>query len=220
MWKRLGAGVAGLLASFALSGCGGGTQANAPIMGESGVPAVKPAVVMPAKIVIECEDTTTLEDKSSGGVTVIEVKNASEGKPITYLEIPDEVIEKKCGIKKNADTAGVLPGKATYVFETPREDTYYINLRAKWSDSCGNSVWVKMDESAFFNLEDEEGKQSDKNYQWKWHQLESAGRPKGFKLSAGKHTLYMAIREDGPKLDQLVISTEASRQTGEAAKKQ
>ena len=218
--------VAGLVVSVALSGCGSGTAANVPTPPEDkgGATAqtgdVKPAagVVMPVKIVLECEDATTLEDRSTNGVMVIEVHTASEGKPITYLEIPDEVIEKKCGIKKNADTAGVLPGKATYVFETPREDTYYVNLRAKWADSCGNSVWVKMDDSAYFNLEDEDGKLSDKNYKWAWHQLESGGRPKGFKLSAGKHTLHMAVREDGPKLDQWVISTEASRQTGEAAK--
>jgi hypothetical protein len=226
MRGMMSAMLAGATVCLALSGCGSGTSANVPAASDPKDTAVAPAggdakpagIVMPVKIVLECEDATTLEDKSANGVTVIEVKTASEGKSITYLEIPDEVIEKKCGIKKNADTAGVLPGKATYVFETPREDTYYINLRAKWADSCGNSVWVKMDESTYFNLEDEEGKLSDKNYKWAWHQLESGGRPKGFKLSAGKHTLHMAVREDGPKLDQWVISTEASRQTGEAAK--
>jgi hypothetical protein len=107
-----------------------------------------------------------------------------------------------------------LPGRASYEFEVPRKDIYYVYLRAKWRDDCGNSAWVRIDEDNWNNLEDEEGKIAEKNYKWAWHPLWVSGAPKGYELAAGKHTLWFNVREDGPKLDQWLISTEAQKPVG------
>lgn len=175
--------------------------------------------VFPVKIILECEEPTTLEDKTPDGKTaVIKVGQQSEGALVRFLEMPDEWI-KVCGFDKVKGTAGSLPGKASYTFEAPRDDTYYINLRAKWLDNCGNSVWVKVDDGEYFNLEDENGKIEEKNFSWAWHQLFVAGKLKGFELKQGQHTLWLNTREDGPRLDQWVISTEATPPVGGPAKK-
>ncbi|MCY3018544.1 MAG: hypothetical protein NTW87_05875 [Planctomycetota bacterium] len=181
-------------------------------------------VVYPVRTVLECEEPTTLEDKLPDGTLIWLKKQQSEGTVIKYLESPDGWIDKwiderKAERKELKGKAGALPGKASYEFEAPRDDTYYINLRAKWLDDCGNSVWVKMDDSPYFNMEDQNGLISEKNYKWAWHQMFLDGRPRGFQLTKGKHTLWLCTREDGPKLDQWVISTEASLPVGGPVKK-
>ncbi|HEY3324059.1 MAG TPA: hypothetical protein VGP72_26640 [Planctomycetota bacterium] len=202
-----------LSSTVLLVGCGNDASGNsAPSNG-------KKTAVYPAKVLLECAEPTTKEFSTADSKTqVIKVVEVTMGQAMKYLDVPDGWIES-LGLTKIKDKPGALPGKATYVFEAPREDTYYINLRAKWLDSCGNSVWVKIDESPYYNLEDEEGQIAPKNYRWAWHQLEESGKPKGFKLTKGQHTLHFAVREDGPWLHQWVISTDANRQTGEAAKK-
>ncbi|HYG75538.1 MAG TPA: hypothetical protein VEK08_11095 [Planctomycetota bacterium] len=183
-----------------------------PTTGTPGTP------VYPVKIVIEAEDCKERADvEKNTGNTLLRINTNQQGKSITYLEVPEEMI-KKCGLEKQKEQIAALPGRVSYVFEAPRDDVYYINVRAKWSDTCGNSVWLRMngsDNSEFLNLEDEDGKIGDKNYKWVWHQLQVGGQPKGFKLAKGQHTLWMNVREDGVQLDQWLITTEASKQTGD-----
>src|SRR4029077_15979236 len=102
----------------------------------------------------------------------------------------------------------------SYEFEVPRKDTYYVYLRAKWRDDCGNSAWGRIDDDKWGNLEDQEVFISEKNFRWAWHALFESGAPKGYELTAGKHTLWFNVREDGPKLDQWLISTESSKPVG------
>ncbi|HYF51107.1 MAG TPA: hypothetical protein VEJ63_16960 [Planctomycetota bacterium] len=181
-----------------------------------------PAVIAPVKIVLECEEFTPIETKGPDGREVLVVRTQSEGKTISFLEMPEKWIEE-CGLDKGDDALkgkpDLLPGRASYTFEAPRNDTFYINLRAKWADNCGDSVYVKIDDGEWYSLEDSNGMISEKNYRWAWHQLMVGGKPKGFELKQGKHTLYLGTREDGPCLDQWVITTEASMPVGEAAKK-
>lgn len=170
-------------------------------------------VVAPVKIVLEAEAPTNWDPvftKPDGSkIEFLKKEKRTEGKLVEYLDLPDKLIEK-CGLEKEKDKVAGLPGKASYEFDAPRDDTYYVFLRAKWFDNCGNSVWVRIDDSTYLNLEDENGKLSERNYNWAWHGLMLEGRPKGFKLTKGKHTLHMAVREDGPWLDQWLVSSEAS----------
>lgn len=175
-----------------------------------------PVVVAPVKIVLEAEDPTAMDPLDlKTGTKFLEIREQREGKLVKFIDIPEKLIEK-CGLEKEKDKVAGLPGKASYEFEAPRDDTYYVFLRAKWYDNCGNSAWVRVDDSTYLNLEDENGKLGEKNYQWAWHALMQDGRSKGFKLSKGKHTLHFAVREDGPWLDQWLISTEASMPAGNA----
>lgn len=211
-----------LTGTVLLSGCGSNdapkTATIAPISPSADAPAApKGGVVFPVKVVIEAEEPTTIEDKHTDGTLVMAVKTQKQGTPISFIDIPDGFI-KTCGLEEKKG-AGKLPGKASYVFEVPRDDTYYIFLRAQWMDDCGNSIWAYIDDQPWYSIEDQLGlNPAQKTYSWAWHPLFLEGTLKGFKLKAGKHTLWINVREDGPKLDQFVISTETS-QVGEAAKK-
>lgn len=183
---------------------------NAPTGNTPAPTGTAPTVVAPVKIVLEAEEPTTTDPLDlKTGTKFLEIREQREGKLVRFVDIPEKLIEK-CGLEKEKDKVAGLPGKSTYEFEAPRDDTYYVFLRAKWYDSCGNSVWVRVDDSSYLNLEDENGKEGERTFKWAWHALMQEGRPKGFKLSKGKHTLYFAVREDGPWLDQWLISTEAS----------
>lgn len=180
--------------------------------------------LFPVKIVLECEEPATLEDKLPDGTVIWKQGQMTVGAVVKYLESPDGWIDE--WVKGNPTERkvlkgkpGALPGKGSYVFDAPRDDTYYVNLRAKWYDDCGNSVWVKVDDSPWFELEDQNGQIGEKNYKWAWHQLYVRGHPKGFELKKGQHALWMDTREDGPRLDQWVVSTDANPPIGEAVQK-
>jgi len=180
-----------------------------------------PAAVYPVKILLECQEATKLEDKLPDGQVIWKKGERNEGELVKYIESPDGWIDDWVKARPDERKAlkgkeGALPGKASYVFEAPRDDTYYVSLRAQWLDDCGNSVWVRVDDSPWFNLEDKNGMVSEKNYKWAWHQLYLGGRPKGFELKKGQRTLWLGTREDGPKLHQWVISTDANPPTGGA----
>ena len=189
----------------------------------AGVRGVGPAAVYPVKAVLECQEATTLEDKLPDGKEIWKKGQQTEGVVVKYLESTDRWIDE--WIKGNPEREklkgkeGALPGKVSYVFEAPRDDTYYVNLRAKWRDTCGNSVWARIDDALWLNLEDRNGRITDTSYKWAWHQLYLGGWPKGYQLKKGQHTLWLSTREDGVKLHQWVISTDANPPIGEAMRR-
>jgi hypothetical protein len=187
----------------------GGPQKQSPT--DPDVPKPGP-VLAPVVLTIECEAYKEIADKA-GEITLITVKQHSEGKPIKFLEVAGKEPFEKSGLDKKFkedSLAGTLPGKVVYEFEVPRDDTYYLNLRAKWLDTCGNSVWARIDEGKFVFVEDENGKIEEKNYQWTWHQFVASGQPIPYALKKGKHTLTMALREHGMWLDKWIITTDAN----------
>jgi len=217
-----------LAGAVLLPGCGGDapkpgviapplSPATTEATATTGVTDAPRNVVFPVKIVLEAEEFTTIQDKHTDGTVVMMVKHQKQGAPISFIDIPDGFI-KTCGLEDKKG-AGKLPGRASYAFDVPRDDTYYLFLRAQWMDDCGNSLWVYIDQEPWYSIEDQLGLNPvQKTYSWAWHPLFLEGTLKGYKLKAGKHTLWINVREDGPKLDQFVISTETS-QVGEAAKK-
>lgn len=196
-------------------GSGPGTTTDVAQTGTGKAPATPsdPAVVFPVKIVLECEEPTTIDAKTKDGQEVLHMREISDGATVKFMEVDNGFIDR-CKLGEDKKEAGKLPGRASYVFDAPRKDTYYVYLRSKWRDNCGNSAWVKIDDGQWFNLEDELGLIELKNFTWAWHPLWVGGAPKGFELTAGPHTLWFNVREDGPKLDQWLISTEAQPPAG------
>jgi len=170
---------------------------------------LKPEIIRTAKVVLECERPTRLEEKAPDGTVVMRTGKANLGEPIEYLEIPDGWI-KTCGLEDRKGGGGSLPGKATYEFELPRADDYYVFIRAKWLDSCGNSVYVRLDDESYQTMEDTLGQLSEDNYQWAWHPVQELGQLRPFHLGAGQHVLELNTREDGPAFDKVLVSTEAT----------
>ena len=165
----------------------------------------------PEKVVIESEKPYKLEDKDpKTGQIVMKIGKIMMGQEIGYLEIPDGWI-KTCGYDDQKDKAGTLPGKATYEFETSRADDFYIFIRAKWLDSCGNSVYLKIDKGDYVAVEDNEGEVGNNVFQWAWHPVAIKALPKVFHLEKGKHTLILATKEDGPLFDKVLVTTDGTQ---------
>lgn len=181
------------------------TDGNPPT--KNGTPKVQ--VQRPVKVVMECEDYARIEDKEPGGKVIIRKGSSTEGSKIVYLETPDGWMQDS-GLGSQEKAGGKQPGKVFYEFELPRDGTYYLFLRAQWYDNCGDSVYVRINEGDYKRIEDTEGKVSDANYMWAWHPMRHQGRMDALELKAGKHTLELNVREDGPKFDKILIATDAT----------
>ncbi|MCZ7645063.1 MAG: hypothetical protein M5U26_07230 [Planctomycetota bacterium] len=132
------------------------------------------------------------------------------GKPIEFLEIPDGWI-KSCGLEDEKGQPGSLPGRAEYIVDVPRDDDYYLFLRAKWHDSCGNSVYLQLNGADWFTIEDTEGEVDKTTYKWAWHALRDGSAPRAIPLKKGPNRLVLAPKEDGPMLDKILIGTDATQ---------
>lgn len=175
--------------------------------------------------VIDCSQPDFLEDsfkdKNGKVVKVLEKKEESVGELVGFLESPKWV--NKCGVDDIKENAGALAGFAIYNFTVDREDTYYVYLRAKWTDTCGNSCWIRMngpekgshdnndEKSRFYLLEDQDGMKNPKEYDTCWHELKEKGDRKKFQLKKGQNHIEIHTREDGPRFYQLMVTTEASK---------
>ena len=171
-----------------------------------------PGIVRPIQIVLECETPKTLEDKAPNGEVMLRVGRANLGQSVGFLEVPEKAIDRagQAKLPGQDEQGGLVSGKAAYEFQVPRDDAYYIFLRAKWMDYCGDSVWLRCDAASYFLIHDNIGFLSEANYKWAWHPAMESAEPKVFKLTAGKHTLELSVKEDGPQFDKILISTDAT----------
>lgn len=98
--------------------------------------------------------------------------------------------------------AGVTKGSVQYTFQIQKKAVYYIWMRVWWLDSCGNSITVEIDSNKGklkpFTLG------QDGTYK-KWHWVKAKVR---LALSEGEHTLLLTNREDGIKIDQILLSSD------------
>lgn len=183
--------------------------------GASGQPKPTPPApaLLPVKIMLECVDPVTFSDKTKDGYLLMEKKELYQGHKIRIIKVtaewPKDLKDTFAG-ESGKPPADDLPGKAIYNFDVPRDDTYYINLRAQWVDTCGDSVWVKIDDSEYITLTDQGGYITKTSYSMAWHQLQQSGTLKGFELKQGRHKLTMSVRQNGPSLHRWVITTDAS----------
>lgn len=187
-------------------------------------------MVRPETHVIECGNPDYFEGTYLHNGTTIDVLvkgESTEGGVVKFLKSPKWF--NKCSVDDIKEKPGKLPGLAIYKFNVERDDTFYVFLRATWTDTCGNSVWILMDgpekgghgpeAGTYYPIEDQEGYQSEKEYKVAWHPLKKQGRLMGIPLKKGAHTIELHTREDGPRFDQLVISTEGNVPVGVAKKK-
>lgn len=109
--------------------------------------------------------------------------------------------DKYLTIPKGAGKPPDVGGDATYTFETTEAGTYFLWGRAWWIDACSSSFTMSIDGFPGFTF----GK--DGTFKT-WHWVRSPLRLKQLELAAGKHTLKISNRQDGPALDQIVLCKE------------
>ncbi len=81
-------------------------------------------------------------------------------------------------------------------FTVPKAATYNLLAKVNGSDGTRNSYWIKLDNGSF-----ERSFNSFPGTGWLW------GRLKNATLSAGQHKLTIAYRDEGSKLDKILITT-------------
>jgi len=96
----------------------------------------------------------------------------------------------------------VTTGEARYVFEVRQGGTFILWCRVWWDDECGNSFTMSLNNNKPFMF--------GRNASFKrWHWVKSAPRLKQLELAPGQNTLLIRNREDGVRLDQILLTTDA-----------
>jgi hypothetical protein len=101
-------------------------------------------------------------------------------------------------IKQGAGSGSKVGGRVTYKFTVSEDGTYIFWARVWWLDSCGNSFTFSYNNGKKITLG------NDNTYK-RWHWKKSRIK---LKLSKGEHTLTIFNREDGIKIDQLLITND------------
>lgn len=116
------------------------------------------------------------------------VKGASGG---AYLEIPEG----------RGNPPKVNAGSATFRFKLAEDADLVLWCRVWWNGECSNSFAMQVDDSVPFTFG------QDGTYH-AWHWVKAPPNIKCLKLARGEHTLTVSNREDGVRLDQILLITD------------
>jgi hypothetical protein len=106
------------------------------------------------------------------------------------------------------DTMPATEGVASLKFDNPGASaTFTIWARVIASFDGDDSFWLKMDNGSAIKWN---GFQLGTAWHWVHVTADGASSPAQFTLGTGTHTLKIAYREDGTKLDQLIITSDSS----------
>ncbi len=143
-------------------------------------------LVFEAEAAHAVEAPMVVVDAANPPAGVVAVEGASGG---AYLAIPQGA----------GNPPEVITGSAVFHIEVPAAGLYTLWLRAYWDDSCGNSINVRINDTAPFTMQDS-------TYQT-WHWVRSPPRMRQLLLAEGPATLALINREDGVRVDQILLTT-------------
>lgn len=108
-----------------------------------------------------------------------------------YLEIPQGA----------GNPPQLTAGAAKFLIEVPRPADYILWARVWWEDECGNSFTMRVDNQPAFVF----GQDSTVRC---WHWVRAPPRLPCLSLSAGEHLLVVSNREDGARIDQILLTAD------------
>jgi hypothetical protein len=108
-------------------------------------------------------------------------------------------IEDGKGTPPEGEESDMKYGGATYEVQLAAPVTCKIWIRAWWEGSCGNTVCFRVGEEGKILTVGNDGTYD------AWHWLEV---PTTFSLDKGTHTLYLLNREDGIRIDQILVTND------------
>lgn len=166
------------------TGCGRSPEGGRSEPGQPG----QISLAQTSRLTVEAEnpDAETLEPP----MVIEDNPDASGGKCLAVLEGAGNP-------GKGAGADKTVFGKADYSVEIPAQGKYIFWARAFWNDACGNSVRIAVDDGNSWEF-------NDSVYQ-KWHWVKGSV----LELSPGKHKIVIYNREDGAKLDEFLLTTDA-----------
>jgi len=139
------------------------------------------------KICFEAETAEQLE------APMALVTNGIEGASGTYLEIPEGA----------GNPPKVTAGKAVFSFEVPEDGQFTLWCRVWWEGECSNSFTVTVDDQPGFLFGE------NATYKvWHWVKYPVSRTTAPIRLTKGRHTLTFHNREDGVRLDQVLLSAD------------
>ncbi len=156
--------------------------------------AVSSLPAAPANIVFEAETAAAIEAPMVL-VTTTEVPAGSHfvagASGEVYLEIPEDA----------GNPPKLNKGLARFSVDVPEAGGYTLWARVYWEGECSNSFTVEIDESAPFLF----GENATYK-QWHWVKYPVARMVPPINLTKGRHTITFRNREDGVRLDQIILS--------------
>ena len=145
------------------------------------------------RIVMEAESAATIE--APFAVVAADVPGMVAGASGGYLEIS--------GGKGKPPEDKEKIGKVTYAFEVEAEDAFVLWLRVYWEGECNNSFNAKFDEGPQFLIGE-----TPTFKKWHWVKFPVARNAQPTKLAKGSHTLTLFHRQDGVRVDQILLTTD------------
>lgn len=122
------------------------------------------------------------------------VKYVEGASDAAYLEVP-------LGTGK---PPRVKAGAASLDLELPEEGAYTLWLRVYWEGECSNSVHVQVDDRPPFLVGEDATYHS-----WHWVKYPVSRMASRLALAKGSHRLSFVHREDGIRIDQVLLSSDA-----------
>lgn len=119
-----------------------------------------------------------------------------------YLEIPQAPMASPEQVATQDEAKVKMPGSAALSFSVSKEGTYTLWCRAWWLDSCGNSVYISIDGAKPFSF-------GQNGTYTNWHWVKSPAGMKQLTLKEGAHSLAFSAREDGIRLDQVLLTIDS-----------
>ena len=108
----------------------------------------------------------------------------------------------------NTQAAPPATGHAVFSFSVPAAGTYKVWARVIDPTNGDDSFWVRMDSGSWINWNE-----IPIGAAWHWDDVHNASAGNAlvtFNLAAGSHTLTIAYREDGARLDKVLITNDSA----------
>ena len=116
-----------------------------------------------------------------------------------YIEIAQSPVTNSA---EKAETKKQIPGKASFEFDVSDDGEHYLWCRVWWFDTCGNSVRISIDGARPFSFG------QDGTFK-RWHWFKAPEGLKQLKLEKGQHSMVISAREDGVRIDQILLTDDS-----------
>ena len=147
------------------------------------------SIVVPAKVV-DAASAVSDDDKK--------VAKAASGEK--YVAVPRPKKPKgEANDKPPCFDAKTGTNVINFAFEVDKNERYALWCRVWWTDECGNSFFMTIDDTPVFTFG------QDGVYK-RWHWIRASKRLKQMVLTKGEHSLQIKIRETGVRLDQILLT--------------
>ena len=102
--------------------------------------------------------------------------------------------------------AGSEADRLSFTFSTQQAAVYNLFMRLDAPDRGSNSVWVRIDGGDWMQFWQEVGGAELLTQGYEWRKVNHSGDDRSFALDAGSHTITIAHRETGTRIDKLYLT--------------